>query len=143
MTIRHCSSAACEFQNSSSVEISSFRESVARDFNHLATYLLGKAGRIGPHTAQWAAQMIHQRGLEGVRVLMGLLSLAGRHPGERIEQACALASGHGAYRLRTIRALIRRQDRRQEQFEFIEEHPLIRSLSDYGAWVHTALTKEA
>jgi hypothetical protein len=36
----------------------------------------------------WASQMVHQRGIEGVRVLMGLLSLAKRHPTDRIEQAC-------------------------------------------------------
>jgi hypothetical protein len=78
-----------------------------------------------------------------VRVLMGLLSLANRHPGDRIEQACEIASTHGAYRLRTIRELIKRQGDRQEQFAFIEEHPIIRSLNDYGALVHTAFTKES
>jgi transposase len=108
-----------------------------------AAYLLNKATLIGPRAGQWAAQMIHQRGIEGVRVLMGLLSLANRHPGDRIEQACEVASTHGAYRLRTIRELIKRQGDRQEQFAFIEEHPIIRSLSDYGALAHTAFTKES
>ena len=41
-----------------------------------------------------------------MRVLLGLLSLAGRHPASAIEQACEIAPGYGAYRLRTIRALI-------------------------------------
>jgi hypothetical protein len=86
--------------------------------------------------------MVHQRGIEGVRVLMGLFSLAKRHPAEQIEQACELASTHGAYRLRTIRELIKRQGDRQERFEFIDEHPIIRSLSDYGELVHTAFAKE-
>jgi DNA replication protein DnaC len=45
--------------------------------------------------------------------------------------------------LRTIRELIKRQGDRQERFEFIDEHPIIRSLSDYGELVHTALTKES
>ena len=76
-------------------------------------------------------------------MLMGLLNLAKRHPAERIEQACELASTHGAYRLRTIRELIKRQGDRQERFEFIDEHPIIRSLSDYGDLVHTAFTKES
>jgi len=107
-----------------------------------ATYLLRQADLIGAHTGAWAAQMVHQRGIEGVRVLTGLLSLAQRHPADCIEQACALASTHGAYRLRTVRELIKRQGDRQERFEFIDEHPIIRSLSDYGELVHTAFTKE-
>ena len=103
-----------------------------------ATWLLDKASLIGPQAGRWAEQMVKQRGIAGVRVLMGLLSMAQRHRSEQIEQACAIALTHGAYRLRTIRELIKRQGHRQQQFEFIEEHPLIRSLSDYGELVHTA-----
>ena len=103
-----------------------------------AAWLLDKASLIGPQAGRWAEQMIHQRGIQGVRVLMGLLSLARRHRSEQIEQACQVALTHGAYRLRTIRELIKRQGQRQEQFEFVEEHPIIRSLSDYGELVHTA-----
>ena len=105
-------------------------------------YLLNKANLIGTATGRWAEQMIRQRGIEGVRVLMGLLNLANRHPGESIEQACELASTHGAYRLRTIRELIKRQGDRQEQFEFLDEHPIIRSLTDYGELVRTAFNEE-
>ena len=108
-----------------------------------AAYLLNKTSLIGTATSRWAEQMIHQRGVEGVRVLMGLLNLAKRYSADRIEQACELASTHGAYRLRTIRELIKRQGVRQEQFAFIDEHPIIRSLSDYGELVHTAFTKKS
>lgn len=104
-----------------------------------ATWLLDKASLIGPQAGRWAEQMLQQRGIEGVRVLMGLLSLAKRHRSEQIEQACEIALTHGAYRLRTIRKLIKRQGQCQQQFEFIEEHPIIRSLSDYGELVYTAL----
>lgn len=107
-----------------------------------AAYLLNKASLIGLETGRWAEQMIHQRGIEGVRVLMGLLNLAHRHPSESIEQACAVAASHGAYRLRTIRELLKRRGDKQEQFEFLDEHPIIRSLTDYGELVHTAFDKE-
>lgn len=107
-----------------------------------AAYHLNKASLIGPQTGRWAEQMIAQRGIEGIRVLMGLLSLSKRHAADAIEQACKIALSHGAYRLRTIRELIQRQGTRQEQFEFIQEHPIIRSMSDYGHLVHTAFTKE-
>ena len=105
-------------------------------------YNLNKAGLIGTHTGRWAEQMVQQRGVQGVRVLMGLLSLSKRHPASVIERACETAQSHGAYRLRTIRELIQRQGDRQEQFEFIEEHPIIRSLSDYGDLVHAAFNEE-
>ena len=108
-----------------------------------ATHLLNRASLIGMNTGRWAEQMVQQRGVQGVRVLMGLLNLANRHSYDQIEQACEIALTHGAYRLRTIRELIKRQGDKQEQFEFIDEHPIIRSLSDYGDLVHTAFTKES
>jgi len=108
-----------------------------------AGYLLSKTSLIGPKTGQWAEQMIHQRGIEGVRVLMGLLNLSNRHASEAIEQACETALTHGAYRLRTIRELIKRQGAQQQQFEFIEEHPIIRSLADYGELVRASFNKES
>lgn len=107
-----------------------------------ATYLLNKASLIGINTGRWSEQMVQQRGIQGVRVLMGLLSLSKRHPSKLIEQACETALTHGAYRLRTIRELIKRQGDTQQQFEFIEEHPIIRSLSDYGDLVHTSFNQE-
>ncbi|HOX60106.1 MAG TPA: IS21 family transposase [Verrucomicrobiota bacterium] len=107
-----------------------------------AAYHLTRAHLIGSHTGQWAEQMIQQRGIEGVRVLLGLLSLSQRHPADAIEQACETALTHGAYRLKTLRVLIKRRGDRQEQFEFIDEHPIIRSLSDYGDLVHAAFNKE-
>jgi len=105
-------------------------------------YQLGKARLIGLETGRWAEQMIHQRGIEGVRVLMGLLNLAHRHSSESIETACEVASSHGAYRLRTIRELLKRGGDKQELFEFLDEHPIIRPLTDYGKLVHTAFSKE-
>jgi len=101
-------------------------------------YHLNKASLIGPQTGRWAEQMIQQRGIEGIRPLMGLLSLAGRHPARAIEQACEAACTHGAYRLRNIRELIKRQGDRQGQFEFIDQHPIIRSLSEYAELARNA-----
>lgn len=107
-----------------------------------ATYLLGKIKLIGADAGRWAEQMIACRGIEGIRVLMGVLSMANKHESQRINEACRVALTHGAYRLRTIRELIKRQGDCQEQFAFIQEHPIIRSLSDYEELVHTAITKE-
>jgi hypothetical protein len=82
--------------------------------------------------------MIEARGIEGVRVLQGLLNLAGRYPTAALARACAIATSYGAYHLRTIRALIEREAPRQETLPFLDEHPIIRPLSDYGRFVHDA-----
>lgn len=107
-----------------------------------AAWLLSQVRRLGPHSLHWAEAMIRARGVEGVRVLQGLLNLAHRHASDAIEQACDVALSHGAYRLRTLRALIERQAPRQEQLPFLDEHPLIRELSAYGQFVHDAFQKE-
>lgn len=103
-----------------------------------AAWWLRKARSIGADSERWAAAMLEQRGIPGVRVLMGLVSLTNKHTDVAIEQACRVAQSHGAYRLRVIRELLKRQAPEQEQFEFIQEHPLIRSLADYGQFVHDA-----
>jgi len=102
---------------------------------------ISEASLIGSHTQQWAEAMVAERGIAGVRVLQGLLSLAQRHPCPSIEKACQIAQTHGAYRLRVIRALIKREAPQQEQFEFLDRHPIIRSLSDYDELVHTSFQK--
>ena len=112
-----------------------------------ATWLLKRAERIGTQAGRWAQAMVQARGIEGVRVLQGLIALAGKHPGDRIDRACEIALSHGAFRLRTIRTLIRRDvDRAAGQDalpEFIDEHPIIRSLADYGQLVHHAFLQGA
>jgi transposase len=105
-----------------------------------AAWLMGKvANRLGPHSTTWAEAMIQARGVEGVRVLQGLLSLAGRHPLSAIERACEIATGYGAYHLRTIRALIKHQASKQELLPFLSDHPMIRPMTEYGQFVHEAI----
>ena len=98
-------------------------------------WLLQRASLIGSQTGQWAQGLLKARGIEGIRPLVGLLSLAHKHPRELIENACEIALSHDAFRLRTIRQLIKRGGSKQEQLEFIDEHPIIRKMSDYGEFV--------
>lgn len=107
-----------------------------------AAWQLERARRLGPQSARWAEGVVEARGVEAVRVLIGLLSLAGRHPAAAIERACGTASSHGAYQLRTVRALIDRDAPRQETMPFMSEHPMIRPLSDYGRFVHEAFPQK-
>lgn len=102
-------------------------------------WLLRRAALIGTHTDQWARAMLEARGIRGIRVLVGLLNLASYHHDDRIDQACEIALTHGAFRLKTIRELIKKGGPRQEQLEFIDEHPIIRDMSDYEAIVKASL----
>jgi hypothetical protein len=103
-----------------------------------AAWQLARVRRLGPQSTCWAEAVVEVRGVEAVRVLMGLLSLANRHPVAAIERACGVASSYGAYHLRTVRALIDRDVPKQEVMPFLSEHPMIRPLSDYGRFVHDA-----
>jgi hypothetical protein len=105
-----------------------------------SAWLLNKASHLGPHSGAWAEAMLAERGIEGVRVLMGLLSLSGKHASRDIDRACEIALSHRAFRLRTIRELIGRQGQKQETFEFMDQHPIIRSLGEYGQIARSALT---
>ena len=72
------------------------------------------------------------RGIEAVRVLQGLLSLTKKHPSNVVEKACETAESYQEYRLATIRKLIKHSAPKQEAFEFLDQHPIIRNLADYG-----------
>jgi transposase len=108
-----------------------------------AAYLLSKASLIGDHTRRWSEVMLTARGIAGTRVLLGLLALTKKHPSESLETACEMALSHGAFRLRVIRQLLKRPGLKQEPLPFLDEHPLIRPLDDYGRIVAQALERKA
>jgi hypothetical protein len=82
--------------------------------------------------------VIRSRAIEGIRSVIGLVSLANGHPSHLIDKACEIASSYGAYRLRDVRRLIERHAAKQEQMEFMTDHPIIRNLGVYGELVRTA-----
>lgn len=104
--------------------------------------LLHRTRLIGPHTHGWSKAMLEARGIEGVRVLVGLHALAKRHCSAVLEDACGIADSHGAYRLRAIRQLIRRRGPKQERFEFMDAHPIIRTLDEYTAAARRAIRRQ-
>jgi transposase len=104
-----------------------------------ATWLLKRAARIGRHAAQWAEAMLDGRGIQGVRVLQGLLSLARKHPCDAIEKACESALSHGIFRLQGLRALLK-EPTTQEQL--LEDHPIIRPMAHYGWFVRVSFREE-
>jgi transposase len=105
-------------------------------------WLLERAGRFGSNASAWSASMLRCRGIEGVRVLMGLLSLGNKHPWRAVDEACRIAQTHGSYHLRCVRKLIERQQPEEQSIlPFITEHPIIRPVDDYGQWVKQALAQ--
>lgn len=104
--------------------------------------LLQQTRLIGPHTHGWAKAMLDDRGIEGVRVLIGLHGLAKQHESARLEDACEIARGHGAYRLRAIRTLIKRRGPKQDQFDFMDCHPIIRTLGAYTEAARRAIHRD-
>jgi transposase len=107
-----------------------------------AEYLLGKVRAIGPRSHDWAQAMLTARGVEGTRVLQGLLALTKKHASEMLETACETALSHGCYRLRTIRQLLQRKAEKQQPLAFLDEHPLIRPLDHYASVVAQAIHRQ-
>jgi transposase len=103
-----------------------------------AVSLLCRAALLGTHAEQWAREMLETRGIPGVRVLVGLLSLTHQHSRDEIDRACEIALTHGAVRLKTIRQLLHRGGPPHEQLAFLEEHPIIRPMADYQAIVQAS-----
>jgi transposase len=106
-------------------------------------WLLSKVRNIGPQSHAWGCAMLKSRGIAGVRVLQGLLSLAKRHPTDDLEQACEVALSYDAFHLRSVRQLIQRRAAKQQTLPLLEEHAIIRPLADYGQWLRTALAGRA
>ncbi len=108
-----------------------------------AAWLLAQTQRLGDQAARWSEAVIQERGVEGLRVLQGLLALARKHDRAALDKACGIALSYRAFHLKTLRTLLDREAPRQESFAFLEEHPLIRNLAEYAQWVHDVFQKEA
>lgn len=94
-------------------------------------WLLNRVKLLGAGATQWSQAVLQHRGAEGLRVLQGLLSLAGFHTATALDRVCALALSQGEYRLRTIRELLTRHQADSQREALQEEHPLIRPLAEY------------
>jgi transposase len=95
-----------------------------------ADHLLDRCRLIGPLTGTWAEAMHQTRGPQSLRVMLGLLQLAEKHPAAELEKAARVATHHGAWRLRDLKRLLE-LPANVVQLDFLETHPLIRSLDAY------------
>lgn len=93
-------------------------------------HLLDRCRLLGPLTGTWAEAMHQARGPQGLRVMLGLLQLAEKHPVAALEKAARAATHHGAWHLRDFKRLLELPGN-VVQTDFLETHPLIRSLDAY------------
>jgi len=93
-------------------------------------YLLDRCRLLGPLTSTWAQAMHQSRGPQSLRVMLGLLQLAEKHPAAELEKAARVATHHGAWRLRDLKRLLGLPGN-VVQLDFLDTHPLIRSLEAY------------
>ena len=82
--------------------------------------------------------VVAARGIQGHRVVQGLLALTRKHTCESLEKACETALLNQCTHLRSLRQLIGHQADRQQPLEFLSEHEIIRPLDDYDAVVAQA-----
>jgi hypothetical protein len=92
--------------------------------------LLARARAVGPDARRWAERALEERGVLAYRVLQGMLSLTRRHAPAVVNQACAIALQHHAFRYRTLVALCKRRPPAQRSL-FTDQHELIRPLSEF------------
>jgi transposase len=104
-------------------------------------YLLHKAKLIGPHSSRWAECVLKERGVHGMRAIQGLLSFTSQYESAAIERATEVAWRSGTFNSRVIRRLLKNGGSRQETMDFIDEHPVIRSVFEYDAFFRKALAE--
>ena len=95
-----------------------------------ADYLLDRCRLIEPFTGTWAQAMHQTRGPQSLRVMQGLLQLAEKHSAVELEKAARVATHHGTWCLRDLKRLLELPGN-VVQLDFLETHPLIRSLDAY------------
>ncbi len=103
-------------------------------------YTLRKVRFLGPHAARWAEATIESRGIPAARVLQGLLSLSKKYKSEQIDQACDTAWRSQAFTYRVIKRLLENQAAAvQQTMEFMDDHPIVRNVSEYGDFIRNSL----
>jgi len=100
-------------------------------------YWLQRAGELGEPVSRWAQGLVEQRGPAAIRSLMGLVSLHEVHSFKALNTACATALSRNVWPPRDLRQLLARPTGVQTQLDFMEHHPLIRDLAEYGLFIRT------
>jgi transposase len=104
-----------------------------------ARYLMQKVKLIGPQSTRWAEGALAGHGVPGMRIIQGLLSLTRKYETVDIERATETAWRSGSFRCRTLKRLLENGGAQQQTMEFMDEHPIIRSILEYDQFFKQAL----
>ena len=104
-----------------------------------AAFLLGKVRLIGPQSLRWAEATLTERGIEGLRTVQGLLHLSHKHSVAELERACEAAWRNRGFSYRVVKELLKRQGAVQATLEFLDSHPVIRPVAEYGDFLRNVL----
>ncbi len=99
-----------------------------------AEALCQRAEQLGGGCGEWAQRVRIERGVEAIRVLLGLLALAKRVGAPVLDRVCTQAAARGDWRLRDLRRLLEGRPQ-AEQLTFMDRHPVIRDLGEYAALI--------
>jgi len=104
------------------------------------TYLLNKAGSIGPLTKQLCELIFKEKGRTGQRRMQGIVNLARKHEAGSIEAAAKTAIEKGLRSYKSFCRLVENQKPSTDaepSDSISQEHELIRSSNDYGQFFDT------
>lgn len=74
--------------------------------NYSVRSLIDKAGRIGPDTARYVEALLHPHAMANLRKAMGIIDLAGKHPGDVVEAASRQALAGSAFSRTAFKRLL-------------------------------------
>lgn len=134
----HCRQAPGKFSTLAAHITSEKINSVERG----AAFLLGKVRLLGPQALRWAEAALAEHGVRGMRIIQGLLALSHKHESSAIEAACETAWKSRAFRYRIVKQLLERREASQQIMEFMDSHPVIRPMSEYGAFLKSVFPGE-
>ena len=101
--------------------------------------LLAQAEIIGPHTFSLCEKWFNEEGRSGQRRMYGLINLVRHYPARYVEKAAELARANGLKSSKALRRMVESMiaeadERKAEPSGLTQDHPLIRSGEDYGAF---------
>jgi transposase len=103
-------------------------------------FLLRRVRFLGDSATRWAEATLEARGIAGSRTIQGLLSLCRKYESKQIDRACDIAWRNKSFSYRVIKTLLEKESAAAQQtMEFMEDHPMIRSITEYGEFVKRAI----
>jgi hypothetical protein len=92
--------------------------------------MVNRCQQIGPSVGAWVVAVQQHRPLESIRVMQGVLALARKVPPSDVDRAAGKALQRAGWTLGDLRRALA-EPANVVQFEFLQEHPLIRDMAAY------------